>query len=247
MVSACYLAIAYFYMQWDHWSDTFHSGMQCIELRRKHGLGPWLIPLMLARLHAARGDVEKSEKWQLDTLNERQDLDPRMTSYMMALVSMARRDYATARQILGEALTIALSSITSDYAIYPYLAECAARTGDEATALHYATLAEEVARRGGGKPWLALALRAQGLVYTQREEWEQALPCLQEAVALFRGMGCRWEEGRTLVDLAHLYRRRGEGGDRERAWQHYQDALGHFEGLWAIPDVERVQQEMLDL
>lgn len=84
-------------------------------------------------------------------------------------------------------------------------------------------------------------------MYTDQEGYEQAEARLREALALFQGMGCRWEEGRTLVDLARLYRRRGDEGDRERAWQHYQEALSRFEELWARPDIERVQQEMLGL
>ena len=240
--------VAYFYMQWDWWPEAYQSGAETIELRRKHGLGPWRVPLLLARVHAVWGDVEGADKRRLEALEETDEFQPRVASYLSAQLSMAQGDFAAARRIFEDTLSwVPPDHLVRDHIVYPYLAECAARTGDGETALHYAALSEEVARRGGSKPWLALALRAQGLVLTAREQWEQAEACLGETLALFRGMGCCWEEGRTLVDLARLYRRRGESSDRERAWQHYQEALSRFEELWARPDVERVQQEMLDL
>jgi tetratricopeptide (TPR) repeat protein len=237
-----------FYMQWDRWPEAFQSGVQTIERRRKHGLGPWWVPLLLAWVHAVWGDAEGVEKRRLEALGEKDERQPRVISYLSAQISMAQGDFAAARQVFEDTLAwIPPDHLIQDHILYPYLAECAARTGDGEAALHYAALAEEVARRGGSRSWLALALRAQGLVYTEREEWEQAEVCLEEALALFQGMGCRWQEGRTLVDLARLYRRRGESGDRERAWQHYQEALNRFEELWARPDVEQVQEEMLGL
>jgi tetratricopeptide (TPR) repeat protein len=240
--------VAYFYMQWDRWPEAYQSGVETIEMRRKHGLGPWRVPLLLARMHALWGDAEGAERRRLEALEEKDEFQPRVASYLSAQISMAQEDFTAAQRIFEDTLSwVPPDHQVRDHLVYPYLAECAARAGDEATALHYATLAEEVARRGGSKPWLALALRAQALVYTERKEWKQAGVRLEEALVLFRGMGCRWEEGRTLVDLAHLYRWRGESGDRERAWQHYQEALNRFEELWAQPDVERVQREMMDL
>ena len=241
------LFITYFYLQWDRWPEAFQSGVRTIELRREHGLGPYFAALMLARVHAVWGDADGVEKRRLETLEERDELDPRTLSYLSAQINLAQGDFGTALQIFEDALTIAAPSFVFDHAITPYLAECAARTGDGESALHYATQAETVARQGGSKPWLARAVRAQGLVHMAREEWKRAEAGLGEALAAFQEMGCRWEEGRALVDLARLYRGRDEGGDRKRAWRHYQDALNCFEDLWARPDAERVQREMLDL
>ena len=247
LLSACLISITWVYVQWDRWPEAFQSGAKTIELRRKHGLGPWFAPLLLAWVHAAWGDAEGVQKRRLEALEERDDVDTRMLSYLSAQISMAEGDFATGRRVLEEGMAIAAPSIAADHFFHPCLAECAARTGDGEAALRYAALAEEVARRGGSKWWLAPALRARGLVYTEQGGYEQAEAHLREALAMFQGMGCRWEEGRTRVDLARLYRRRGEGSDRERAWEHYQEALSRFEELWARPDIERVQQEMLGL
>jgi len=54
LLSACLIFITWVYVQWDRWPEAFQSGTQTIELRRKHGLGPWFAPLLLARVHAGR-------------------------------------------------------------------------------------------------------------------------------------------------------------------------------------------------
>jgi len=248
LVCSSQFFIAYSYLQWDRWSEAYQSGVKALEMRRKYGLGPWFIPLLLARVQAAWGDIEGAKRRRLEALEEKEEFQPRVFSYLAAQLSIAEGDFATALRILEDILSwVPPYYQIHDYVVYPYLSECLVRSGDGERALHYAALAEDVVRQGGGKPWLALTLRAQGLVYIEQEKWGQAKPRLEEALALFREMGCRWEEGRTLVDLAHLYRKHGKAGDRERAWQHYQEALKLFEELWAKPDVERVQQEMLDL
>lgn len=64
-------------------------------------------------------------------------------------------------------------------------------------------------------------------------------------------MDLPWEEGKTLYDLASLYRRRADGflndnsarrnADLERARFHFEKALGFFESMNAVRDIERTR------
>lgn len=107
------------------------------------------------------------------------------------------------------------------------------------------------AMQSGGRRAQVIALRARGLLRVEQQRWVEAEQDLKQSLAQSQAMDLPWEEGKTLYDLASLYRRRADGflndnsmqrnADLERARFHFEKALGFFESMNAVRDIERTR------
>lgn len=129
-------------------------------------------------------------------------------------------------------------SWAGDHDLYAMLADTAARQRDEAMLRQYAPLAEELADRYGHRLYQAIAHRAWGVAHRLAGEYPAAETRLEQALALFRQLGTRWQSGRTLTDLGELEWLRG---DAVRAHDHFSRALAAFDEVGALPDAARAR------
>ncbi len=157
---------------------------------------------------------------------------------------MGAGEFARVRQHLELALEkpVVVTGVPGgDHDIYAALVDVASRQRDTALLERYLPLAEQTARRYGHDLYLAVAQRAQGVWHHLNNEFDMARTRLQQALAGFTGLGCRWQMGRTLYELADLALTEA---NQSQARAFLFQALSHFEALQAQPDVDRVRRAM---
>jgi hypothetical protein len=108
------------------------------------------------------------------------------------------------------------------------------------------------AETSGARKSLAVALRAQGRMYLCQQIWNLAEDNLRNSLRYCEVLDMPWERANTLYYLGDLYRQRANRDDQEttasqrnadnsRARYYFEQALGFFEALKALPSVERVR------
>ena len=150
---------------------------------------------------------------------------------------MAEGEFALVRQHLEIALSKSAAWV-GEHDLYAMLADAAAQQRDEAALRQYAPLAEEAAARYDHKLYQAVAHRAWGVAHRLAGAHAEAEARLSQALQLFRGLGTRWQIGRTLFELGKLARARG---DSAGAREHFLRALTAFQELGAAPDAARAR------
>jgi hypothetical protein len=147
--------------------------------------------------------------------------------------------------LLNQNLTIALEkpgqpvkrgTMAHDHHLYMLLADTAAQRRDENALRQYSPRLEELAIRDSHPLYLGIAHRTWGVAHRLADEHNEAAVRLTQALGLFRGLGTRWQIGRTLFELGELDFARG---DKDSARNHFSLALEAFEAMKAMPDVER--------
>ncbi len=111
--------------------------------------------------------------------------------------------------------------------------------------------AVSVAEQSGGRKFFAMALRARGRMQARQENWSEAEQDLRRALDGFKALDLPWEQGETLVCLGRVHRQQADqpGNDRTARENHcglarffLGQALGFFESLHTVHDIQRVQE-----
>jgi hypothetical protein len=121
-----------------------------------------------------------------------------------------------------------------DHEIYMTLADTAVELRDVDALRKYAHPLETLATRDDHRLYLAIAHRALGVEHRLAGEHAPAETRLRQALAVFTKLGARWQIGRTLFELGELKLTHSPTKARE----YYSQALGAFEEIGAVPNVE---------
>ncbi len=136
------------------------------------------------------------------------------------------------------------------------LAELLVMTGEEQEQQHLiCTRAVQSASESGARKSLLVALRARGRMHLEQQHWQQAEDDLRQSQHYCEALDLPWERAQTLYHLGLLYRRRASAlygqdenkrnADLGRARNHFEQALGFFQTLGAIPGEERVRLALM--
>jgi tetratricopeptide (TPR) repeat protein len=155
----------------------------------------------------------------------------------------AKGEFALLRQNLKTAFDkpgqpVKRGTMAHDHHMYMLLADTAAHQRDADALRQYTPRLEELAMRDGHQLYLAIAQRSWGVAHRLAGEHDEAVTRLTNALELFRGLGTRWQIGRTLFELGDLDMERG---DKDNAQNNFSLALEAFEAMKSIPDVERTR------
>jgi tetratricopeptide (TPR) repeat protein len=132
-------------------------------------------------------------------------------------------------------------SMPTELDLYVLLADSASEHRNEAALLEFAPRCEEVSTRNGHKLFEGVAHRAWGVAHTLAKNYGQAKTRLEHSLELVRPLDARWQIGRTLFEFGELY---AAQGDFDAARDYFSQALGHFEEMHALPNVERTQARL---
>lgn len=124
------------------------------------------------------------------------------------------------------------------------LADTSAQQRDLAGLQKYAALAGQHAVQLKHTLYEGVAHRALGVMQRLLGNRGESEKELYHAVALFKGLGTRWQSGRTYLELGDLAI---DGGDASTASAHYAEALKAFEEMQAKPAVEQVRKKLESL
>ena len=161
----------------------------------------------------------------------------------------AEGEFALVRERLENALMLSgqpvkRGTMAHDHDVYMALTDSAAQQYDLAALELYTPWLQELAERDNHKLYRAVALRARGVAKRLGGEYEYAENELKQAHELFRELGTRWQDGRTLVELARLERVR-QNIDMTR--DYLTGALAEFNALGAVPDAGRVRSMLAEV
>jgi tetratricopeptide (TPR) repeat protein len=165
----------------------------------------------------------------------------------MSLPLMAEGEFALVRDYLeaaGNKPVSARGLLFHDNELYAMHVDLATRRYDETDLRHYAPLAQETADRDGHQLYQAVAHRAWGVLHRLQGEHGAAERRLRQALALFQELETRWQIGRTLFELAALYRTMEQ---MDVARDYLAAALAVFEEMGAMPDLVRTQAALASL
>jgi tetratricopeptide (TPR) repeat protein len=154
---------------------------------------------------------------------------------------MAEGEFALMEHHLHQALKIGEvrgRAATGDHDVHAMLVDAAALRRDPAALREYAPRAEETATQTDHRLYMGIADRAWGVLHTMAGDFAEAEARLKRALDSFNSYPAPWQMGRTLFDMGELAKSQGE---IEQARDYYAQALGAFEGLRAVPYVERTR------
>ncbi len=241
----------YTWYEWNRWGEVREVAYNILQIAEQYQQDPhWLLDALetLADIAYRTGNKEESDSLlrQYNRLAEQRGvlLEPSRSIYL------AREDWVRACANYKEALE--LHEPFPSPAVVANLAELYVITGESAEAQQaMCERALAVAEQSGSRKFLAIALRARGRMYLERQDWGAAECDLQEALNRFEILDMPWERGQTLYCLGLLYRRRADVinhdkpverlADFGRAHFNFEQALGFFESLNAVHDAERAR------
>lgn len=202
----------------------------------------------LADIAYRTGDKEESDSLlrQYKRLAGQHDCCPQLSISS----HLAREDWGRACTDFKEALE--RTEPFPSPAVVAILAELYVITGESTEAQQaMCERAVNLAEKSGARKYLAVAIRARGRMYLEQHNWEAAEHDLQHALNVCKLLDLPWEQGQTLYCLGLLYRRRADmvkrddaaerDADLSRAHSNFEQALGFFESLKAVHDVERAR------
>jgi class 3 adenylate cyclase/tetratricopeptide (TPR) repeat protein len=172
------------------------------------------------------------------------------TTPTMPIIHLAREDWTRAAAEYRDLLE--RSEPFPSPNMLALLAELVVITG-ESVEVQQANCERAVAasEQSGTRRSLAIALRARGRMHLEQQHWQQAEADLKQSLKWAKDLDLPWDKGKAFYCLGLLYRRRadtfhkGSPGKRKadlgRAHFHFEKALGFFEALKAVHDVERVR------
>jgi tetratricopeptide (TPR) repeat protein len=161
----------------------------------------------------------------------------------------AKSEFALVRERLERALElpgqpVKRGTMAHEHIVYMMLTDSAARVGDEAAIRQHVPMLEELAIRDDHKPYLAIAHRAWGVAHRLAGEYTEAEKRFNMAMDLFKELETPWQMGRTHFEMGELAR---AVSNEDLARGYFSQALALFEGLGAVPDVDRTNAALNSL
>ena len=125
--------------------------------------------------------------------------------------------------------------------LHPLAAEAALMLGDPDKASAHCDQAETY-RPLELKPAVARLHRARGLIHAAKQQWDEAVNNMTQAVSIYQAIGQPYDRALSLETLADIYARRGSAGDRDHATQLRSEAMKIYQQLGADFEVRRLQE-----
>jgi tetratricopeptide (TPR) repeat protein len=196
--------------------------------------------LAMATMKSRMGDRDGSDRLARQVAENSQACDVQYLAVGRARLALSLGATREARQLLLNGLEdregrVGMAMLLAE------LAELLAREGEMTMYDRYGPQALELGWRSGARKALAQAIRARGIVAMADGRLDDALADIESAFTRYADLGTVWEEARTRYALAGLYRRRGEPGDEQRAYDELTRAQAIFSSLSAVRDLARTR------
>jgi class 3 adenylate cyclase/tetratricopeptide (TPR) repeat protein len=258
----CLIGRLYVWHRWNRWEEAQEVAHTILQLIDRYQLNEqWRFDALEALAvtayrtgHEEDGeDYARQYKRLLDKYTTQQGLLPVGLLPVMPTIYTAREDWA--RAIADYEEYIQRSEPFPSPKSLASLAELLVMTGAEPERQQeLCERAVTTAVQSGGRRSQVIALRARGRLRVEQQRWPEAEQDLKRSLSLSEAIDLPWEEGKTLYDLASLYRRRADSlfhddtaqrtADLERARHHFELALGFFESMHAVRNIERTRQAL---
>lgn len=132
-------------------------------------------------------------------------------------------------------------TMAHEHIVFMMLVDGAVMAGDLAGIERFGPKLKSLAERDRHEPYLAVAVRAEGVAHRLRGDAAAAEAALQSALAVFEHAAMPWQTGRTLTELGVL---KASLGDQKSAELYYNRAMDIFERIRAKPAFDRARAAM---
>ncbi len=252
------------WLQWNRWQEARQVALDILRLIEQYQQDEkrqlWALET-LAMIEYRQGNAEQGDYYarqykrlidQQGVRTEDEAIAPNASTRMRDIY-LAREEWARAAAEYKEKL--ARSEPLPSPEVLTTLAELMVIIGEDAEAQeNICTRALTIAEESGACKSLALAFRARGRMYIEQQKWSLAKDDLGQALQRCEALDIPWERGITLYYIGLLYKRRASTFDKdtpnrrttdlERARYHFEQALGFFEAMHAVPSIDRVRLAM---
>ncbi len=251
MLLASMIGRMYAWYQWNRWSEVREVASNILQMAEQYQQDEqWYFDALetLAEIAYRTGNEEEGDQYmrQSKRLIDQHNIQPKLTRS----IHLAREDWARAATDYSEA--VQLSEPFPQPMVLAILAELYVMVGESAeTQQTTCERAVTIAEQSGSRKSLAIALRGRGRMHLEQQNWTEAEQDLRQALHQCEILDLPWEKGQTLYCLGLFYRRRADAlnqnnpearvADLDWARHHFEQALGFFEALKAVPDAERVR------
>ena len=252
------------WLQWNRWQEAQQVALDILRLIDQYQQDEkrqlWALET-LAMIEYRQGNAEQGDYYarQYKRLIDKQggrredEATTPNASVGMRDIYLAREDWARAAAEYKEKLI--MSEPLPSPEVLTTLAELMVIIGEDPEAQeNMCTRALTIAEESGACKSLALAFRARGRMYIEQHKWSLAKDDLCQALQRCEALDIPWERGITLYYIGLLYKRRASTFDKdtpnrrttdlERARYHFEQALGFFESMHAVPSIDRVRLAM---
>jgi class 3 adenylate cyclase/predicted ATPase len=235
--------------RWDEAQKVAHEILQFIEKSQQDEKRQLWALETLATIAYHQGQQEKGDEYarQFKRLTDQQMTASKQGSAntKMHAISLAQENWTRALSDYQE--KVRRSEPFPDPEVLATLAELMVTTGQLESAVAVCERAVNQNEQAGARKSLAVALRAQGRLYTAQQHFSMAEECLHRALEMTERLDLPWESGHTLYHLGLLYKQRAEQAvndqhrkyDLSLARNYLERALGFYESLHAEPAITR--------
>jgi tetratricopeptide (TPR) repeat protein len=115
---------------------------------------------------------------------------------------------------------------------------------DHIQAQAYLVRARKEVGKGQDEEFFGLMNCAYGDLFQQKQEWEAAIRCYQEAIELFDRIGMPTKAASAHLGLGSSYLERRKGGDRTHAREHLQTAQEEYQRIGAQFYIKQVASNL---
>ena len=88
---------------------------------------------------------------------------------------------------------------------------------------------------------------AKGMLASEERNWDEAVRCFAEAVAINRQYELPWDEAKSIYEWGLMYKNRGMKDDHKGTFEKLDKAMVIFQRIGAKRDVEKVIAEKVAL
>jgi len=254
MLLSCLIGRMHAWLRWNRWDEAQQAARSILQMVEQYQHNEqWQFESLetLTLIAYLTGQDEEGEGYlrQYKRLLERY-CTPADGAPTMPIIHLAREDWARAATEYRELLQHSEPFPSPN--MLALLAELVVITG-ESFEVQQATCERAVtsAEQSGTSRSLAIALRARGRMRLEQQHWQQAEADLKQSLTWAKDLDLPWDKGKALYCLGLLYRRRADilykdkpderQADLGRAHFHFEKALGFFESLKAVHDIERAR------
>jgi tetratricopeptide (TPR) repeat protein len=254
MLLSCLIGRMLAWQRWNRWDEAQQAAKSILQMVEQYQLNePWQLEALetLAIIAYATGQEEEGDSYlrQYKRILERY-CTAADTAPTMPLIHLVREDWTRAAAEYRELLE--RSEPFPSPNMLALLAELVVITG-ESIEVQQASCAKAISatEQSGTRRSLAIALRARGRMHLEQHHWKQAEADLKQSLKWVEDLDLPWDRGKAFYCLGLLYRRRADvrgknrpderKADLGRAQFHFEKALGFFESLNAVHDVERAR------
>lgn len=238
------------------WDEALKHGERVVPLFERVGCSSCFMYVFqsLADIKARRGHPEQSRKYMDSALDINLQLemqkgpDPEATLRWRRFGHVIHEEWEAAWALVEESHAAGypdFAMTSSSAAIWSRMvAETAARAGHLEEAERLAAEALALFQRIGVPFGVANSHFALGLAYAGQGKLSEALAEFEQALSGYQTLGHAWDIANTNFEIGLVYGARQSEGDKDKARQHFKEALAGFDALDAQPGVGKVESAL---